>query len=109
MATTVEELKQRMEQLEREVTSLRSAVDMLDTESPGGSAGALPDEWKPRRVRLSDRNEVLRHLDAAFATMGIDISRPALTGEEVQELMLREGVRPEDCLLSRGIIEAREE
>ena len=37
------------------------------------------------------------------------VTQPAMTPQEVQELMLREGVRPEDNILSRGIIEAREE
>ena len=60
-------------------------------------------------VRFSDPKALLPLLDKAFAEMGIDVTQPAPTPEEVQQLMLREGVRPEDNILSRGIIEAREE
>ena len=60
-------------------------------------------------VRFSDPKALLPLLDKAFAEMGIDVTQPAPTPEEVQQLMLREGVKPEDNILSRAIIEAREE
>jgi hypothetical protein len=41
--------------------------------------------------------------------MGIDVSGEPPTAAAAQELMLREGVRPEQNILSRGIIEARDE
>lgn len=52
---------------------------------------------------------LLAVLDAAYAEMGVDLSEPEITAEELQALMLEEGVRPEDNILSSGIIAAREE
>jgi hypothetical protein len=102
MATTVEELRQRVEELERQVRELRSNFALEQS-------GSAPERWHPRRVRLSDPEEVRRLLDAALTKMGVDLAQPAIPAEEVQQMMLREGVRPEDRLLSCGIIDAREE
>jgi hypothetical protein len=107
MATTVEELKQRMEQLEREVTSLREIVNELQP-AVDGLPPIRTREWLPG-IRVIDGESARAHIDRAFEKMGIDVTQPALSAEEIQQLMLQEGVRPEDCILSRGIIEAREE
>jgi hypothetical protein len=39
--------------------------------------------------------------------MGIDVQ--PIGAEELQDMMLKEGIRPEDNIASRGIIEMREE
>jgi hypothetical protein len=61
------------------------------------------------RLKTADVEALPPIIDRAFLEMDIDLSGPAPTPEEVQELMLREGVRPEDNIFSRAIIEAREE
>jgi hypothetical protein len=51
--------------------------------------------------------EMIRRVAAETdAKMGI-VPGPTLTAEEIREMMIAEGVRPEDCIGSRGIIEER--
>lgn len=107
MALTVDELKQRIEHLEAEVSGLRAAIRELQNR-PSDLPPIRTKEWLPG-VRVIDKETLRPHIDRAFEQMGIGSTEPALTAEEVQEMMLREGVRPEDCIASRGIIEAREE
>jgi hypothetical protein len=110
MAATIEMLKKKIAHLQQELAEMSAALDELreaPTE-PGSAPEALPRD-PLAGVRFSDPKALLPLLDEAFAKMGIDVSQPAPTPEEVQQLMLREGIRPEDNILSRGIIEAREE
>ncbi len=60
-------------------------------------------------LTFADAKALLPILDKAFAEMGIDVIQPAMRHEDVQQLMLLEGIKPEDNILSRGIIEARGE
>ena len=109
MAATIEMLKNKIAHLQRELAEMSAALDEL-----GGAPTepVSPTEGLPRDplagLSFSDPKALLPLLDEAFAKMGIDVSQPALTPEEVQQLMLREGVRPEDNIGSRAIIEARE-
>jgi len=57
---------------------------------------------------LVDREELLRIVDQQYAVLGIPPDRSA-TAEQSRALILADGVRPEDNVFSRGIIEAREE
>jgi hypothetical protein len=51
--------------------------------------------------------EMIRRVVAETnAKMGF-VPETTMTAEELQELMVAEGVRPEECLGSRGIIEER--
>ena len=59
-------------------------------------------------LTFTDTRALLPLVDQAFAQMGIDVTQPSPTPEEVQQLMLREAVKPEDNIGSRAIIEARE-
>jgi hypothetical protein len=105
MAVTIEELKRKVARLQRELAEVSAGLDELA--AAGSAAGRPADPLAGRR--FSDPKALLPVLDRAFAEMGIDVTGPALTPKEVQDLMLREGVRPEDNILSRGIIAAREE
>jgi hypothetical protein len=111
MAVTIDELKERVARLEWELSQVSAALDELARET--GEAEA-PEPQPARRdplagIRFTDTRALQPVIDKAFAEMGIDITQPAVDPVEVQELMLREGVRPEDNLGSRAIIEAREE
>jgi hypothetical protein len=110
MAATIQMLKHKIAHLQEELAEVSAALDEL-AEVPTNSHSA-PEQVVQNPlagVRFSDPKALLPLLDKAFAEMGIDITQPALTHEEVQQLMLREGVRPEDNIGSRAIIEAREE
>lgn len=53
-----------------------------------------------------DKAQMRRIVEARNAEMGI-VYNPDVTAEEVREMMLKCGVRPEENLGSRGIIAAR--
>ncbi len=57
---------------------------------------------------LVDKKEIQRLVAEQNARMGI-VFDPTATAQKAREMMLADGVRPEDNLLSRGIIAAREE
>ena len=89
---------------------MSAALDELaEAATQPGAVPEAPTRDPLAGIRFSDTKALLPLLDKVFAEMGIDVMQPALTPKEVQELMLREGVKPEDNILSRAIIEAREE
>lgn len=110
MAVTVEMLKQKIAHMQQELTEMSDALDELARTPPQNGTASSPAKRDPLAgIRFSDPKELLPLFDEAMAKMGIDVSQPATHPREVQEMMLREGVRPEQNLLSSGIIEAREE
>ncbi len=94
MTTTIEELEKRMTALESEVNSLRR---QLGIRTPGQS----------RAESESDHEEIKAIWARALEQMGI--RGEPIGAEKLQEMMLAEGIKPEDNLFSRGIIEMREE
>jgi hypothetical protein len=60
------------------------------------------EEW------FADKKGALRILAESDARTGF-VFDPAATPEEVRELMLAQGIRPEDNVLSRDIIRVRYE
>lgn len=54
-----------------------------------------------------ERAELLRALDLALESVGVDARQTTMSPREVQEYLLREGMNPEDNLGSRAIIEDR--
>jgi hypothetical protein len=110
MTATIEMLKRKIAHVQQELTEVSAALDELaGAPTKPGAILEAPARDPLAGIRFSDPKALLPLLDKAFAQMGIDVTQPALTPEEVQQLMLREGVRPEDNLGSRAIIEAREE
>ena len=112
MATTIEMLKEKLARVQQELAEVSAALDELATPPCADSVAAgarAADTDSLAGVTFSDPRTLLPLLDEALTKMGIDVTAPAMTPEEVQQLMLREGIRPEDNILSRGIIEAREE
>jgi hypothetical protein len=55
---------------------------------------------------LSDRQEMLRFLEQEDVRTGF-VFDPKVTPEKVRELMMACGIRPEDNLFSRDIIQAK--
>ena len=60
------------------------------------------------RDLVADKKEIQRLVAEQMATMGIAFD-PTATAQKAREMMLADGIRPEDNVLSRGIIAAREE
>jgi hypothetical protein len=94
MTATMEELEKRVAALERELSYLRQELGI----------------WTPGET-LVESERAQAEVEAAWARaleqMGIR-GKP-IGAEKLQEMMLAHGVKPEDNILSRGIIEMREE
>ncbi len=60
------------------------------------------------RRLFADKKMVQRMVAEQNALMGF-VKDPTATAEKAQEMMLADGIRPEDNIFSRGIIEARED
>lgn len=58
--------------------------------------------------RVLDKRVLQRAVAALHARLGF-IHDPDATGEQAQEMSLRDGVRPEDCVGSREVLRMRDE
>lgn len=120
MPTTREDLKAKIARIQQELSEVSAALDEMaaPTQNGAGSEPAVTPEMaaappSPAEILAGlgfvSASELRPLIDKAFAEMGIDTTQPAMKPEEVQQLMLREGINPEDNLGSRAIIEMREE
>jgi hypothetical protein len=109
MAVTIETLKEKVTRLQQDLAELSAALDELAKAPAENGPPSSPTGTPLAGMKLSDPEALLSVLDKAFAEMGIDVSQPAPSAEEVQQLMLSEGIKPEDNIGSRAIIEARDE
>ncbi len=94
MTTTIEEFEKRVVALEREVSYLRQELG----------------NWTPGEPLLEPEQahaEVLVAWERVKEQLGIH-GEP-IGAEKLQARMLASGIKPEDNILSRGIIEMREE
>lgn len=55
-----------------------------------------------------DKERLKKVLQDVHTALGIEYD-PTATAEQSRAMILADGVQPEDCIFSRGIIEAREE
>jgi hypothetical protein len=77
--------------------------------APDSPPAALRDPLAETGLQFAQASQFRTILDQVFTSMGVDIAAPAPSAKDVQQRMLREGVRAEDNLGSRAIIKAREE
>ena len=111
MTIAIETLKEKIARIQQELAEVSAVLEEMAAPSSVVS-GAPPQSQAVNPLaglKFADTKALRPIIDKAFTEMGIDITQPAPTPEEVQQLILREGVKPEDNILSRGIIEAREE
>jgi hypothetical protein len=111
---TKEMLLRCIKEIENKLAELQAIVEKLPEAIATLSADALTDpdrrqilEEQPRIPQFVDKQRLRPLIIKTFKEMGID--KEPIGAEKVQEMMLACGVRPEDNLFSRGIIEMREE
>ena len=100
MAMTIEMLQERLEKLESEVAQLREQLNPLLAGQTSPSPPSLRDLFV-------DKAKLRPIVDKVFEEMGIH-GEP-IGAEELQKMMAACGVKPEENIFSRGIIEMREE
>jgi hypothetical protein len=109
---SIQMLREKIARVQAELAEVSAALEEL-AQRPVDTPNAVPSRPEDRQplagAKFTDPQTALADLDRAFTQMGIDVSGPSLTPEEVQQFMLGEGIRSEDLILSKGIIEAREE
>jgi 3-methyladenine DNA glycosylase/8-oxoguanine DNA glycosylase len=102
MATTIEELEQRVAALEAEVAIFRQLLVPSGNETPaerGARAILMARLSHPAAVAI---------LDEVKKQLGIEHVKP-VGAEKLQEMMREAGIKPEDNEFSREIIRMREE
>lgn len=103
MAATIEQLQKRVAALEQEVADLRQRL------ADRWPVNETPAERAARMIRQSRESHpaLVAGWKTAMEEMGI--KGEPVGAERLQEMMLEGGIKPEDNVFSRGIIEAREE
>ncbi|MBI1930632.1 hypothetical protein HYR99_41100 [Candidatus Poribacteria bacterium] len=97
MAATLDDIQERLEKLESDVALLGEQVNQLLV--PQGSLSPT--------ITFVDKEKLRPIVDKVFEAMGIH-GEP-IGAEELQKMVAACGVKPEDNIFSRGIIEMREE
>ena len=105
MIPTVTKLIIKLEQLEWDLAEVKAELVKLQASE---MKSLTPEERKAVRLaRVRAQRERLR--PSIEKTLGkLDPDVETLTAEELQQLLLEEGVKPEDNIGSRAIIEERE-
>ena len=105
MISTVTKLIIKLEQLEWDLAEVKEELVKLQASE---MKSLTPEERKAVRLaRVRTQRERLRP-SIKKALEKPDSDAETLTAEELQQLLLEEGVKPEDNIGSRAIIEERE-
>src|SRR5438094_540866 len=99
---TLEELERRLGALEQEVAHLRGELERSAAEETAAERAA-------RALRESKRSHARAVAAWAAALKEMGIEGQPVGAEKLREMMLANGINPEDNEFSRGIIEMREE
>ena len=105
MIPTITKLIIKVEQLEWDLAEVKKELEELQAPL---MKSLTPEEFQVARLaRVRARNE-RRHASIEKTLGKSDPNTDNLTAEELQQLQLEEGVKPEDNIGSRAIIEERE-
>ncbi len=105
MATSVEDLERRMAAMEQEMKRLARLVEDPEAVDRPPTDGTF-NEWL---ARLQEK-KMARISDAELRqALGIPADLKPIGAKAVREMMLAEGIRPEERILSSEIIRLREE
>jgi hypothetical protein len=106
MATTLEEVRGKLIDIQAQLAEVTEAVGKLEP-APSDRETAPARGW-PASPDWVDKQPLRDAFDALMRQMRIQDTLP-IPAEELQQRMLERGVKPEDRILSSGIIEMREE
>ena len=106
MTATLEEVRRKLVDIQAQLAEVTEAVAELG-KTPRAPATSPARGWPPSDA-WADKQPLREAFDELMRQMGIEDTQP-IPAEELQERMLRHGIKPEDCILRRGIIEMREE
>jgi len=98
----LEDLKRKIDQIEHDLVEVRKNLDQITFAVSSKIEADLCS-----KLQCVDREKLKKWFDEWFKQMGINIQ--PIGAEKLQEMMLKEGIRPEDNIASKGIIEMREE
>jgi len=102
MTATIETLKEKIAHIRQELDEVSAALDEMAAAQPAAKPNPLAG------IKFADKEPLRKAFDELFARMGISHVKP-IGAEKLQEMMLKAGIKPEDNIFSRGIIEMREE
>ena len=105
MIPSITKLIIKIEQLEWDLAEMKKELEEL--QAPFMKSLTPEDRAAARSARVRAQNERLNpSIEKAFGKPDSDAEIP--TAEELQKLLLEDGINPEDNLGSRAIIEERE-
>jgi hypothetical protein len=99
--TTLEALEQRVAALENQMVQKTNLLSKNGEEDPHAYLHRVMEQARQDLPRMQ------QHWQEVFRAMGV--TGEPISAEQVQELWKQAGIKPEDCLLSKGIREMREE
>lgn len=112
---TLAEIKDKLQRMETELHDVLSAVQELEAVTPqsqhaNGHTALAPaaPEHPLAALRAVDKEPLREIFREMMKDMGIENLEP-IGAEALQEQMRQQGIKAEDNILSRGIIEMREE
>lgn len=101
------ELKTKIARVQQELCEIEQILD-----SWAGSDGVALAEQEPkdplRNIQIADKEPLRKTFAEIFERLGIDKTQ-RVSQEELEIGMRESGINPEDNILSRGILEMREE
>ncbi len=105
MIPSITKLLIKIDQLEWDLAEVKKELEKLQAPL---MKSLTPEEYQAARLaRVRAQNERRRPLiEKVLGKPNPDIK--PLSAEEIQQLLLEEGIKPEDNLFSRAIIEERE-
>jgi hypothetical protein len=100
MATTINMLKEKIAHIQQELDEAKAMLDEIATAQTAAKPNPLAG------IKFADKEPLRKAFDKMFARMGISHVK-FIGAEELQRRMLQSGVKPEDCIGSRGIMRSK--
>lgn len=106
MSATIDDLQRRLDAVEAELRDLRGRFASAVPTSPPTDGSVV--QWLEAIRRENAATPQALH-DAVRRALGIPGDLEPVGAKKLREMMIADGIRPEDCLTSRDIIRMREE